>query len=202
MRFASPVVEALGPDKVLFVGLGWETLGYPAQSIAWGGLLNIVYNLGKVCLNIHGEEQYDQPEVRLDANNRLFDLAMAGRCQVANGNALVSRYFDRIETATADTPAEFVDLVKYFLAHPDEAKTVGEAARSKALALHTWDHRARLLVGWLEDGLAAWHPRQLSDRSRLNTGQLRDMYLPPYGLRQFGAMLQGRATQRLRTWRQ
>lgn len=197
MPFASAVAEALGPERVLLVGPGWDALGFPAQSIAWGSLLNVVYNLARVCLNIHAEGQYDEPEARLDANNRLFDLAMAGRCQVSNGHAVVSRYFDRTETATADTPSEFADLVRHFVAHPAEANALGQAARSKSLAAHTWDHRARLLVGWLEDGLAAWDPKGLSDRSRPDIGQLRDIYLPPYGPREFGRMLRGRATQHL-----
>ena len=44
----------LGHDSVLLVGPGWEGLGYPRQSVAvaWGPLLNVLYNLGRVCVRM------------------------------------------------------------------------------------------------------------------------------------------------------
>ena len=55
--YAESLMQAAHSRKVLFIGPGWERYGFPSQCIAWGELLNVVYNLAHICVNICNDEQ-------------------------------------------------------------------------------------------------------------------------------------------------
>jgi len=146
-QYTKLLLEELHDRKILLLGSGWEAYGYPFQTIAWGELLNSIYNLSSICLNIANDEQKDAASApRIDANNRLFDLAMAGCFQISNAPQLVRHYFDESEVVAIDSPAEWVSAVRYYLDHPDETQPFRLAARQRALAEHDWKHRAKNFV--------------------------------------------------------
>lgn len=192
--YVEALLAELGRDRVLLVGPGWEGLGYPSQSVAWGPLLNAIYNLGRVCVNVHNLEQWSTPSLRLDANNRLFDLAMAERPQVCVASATAAEFFTRDEMAVADTPQEFVSEVDRLLADPKERRAMAVRARERAMRDHSWDPRARAFAGWLQSGS---DERKTHDRARGVSAlwRLRDTMLPPYGPREIAEKLARRAAQ-------
>lgn len=192
--YVEALLAELGRDRVLLVGPGWEGLGYPSQSVAWGPLLNAIYNLGRVCVNVHNLEQWSTPSLRLDANNRLFDLAMAERPQVCVASATAAEFFTRDEMAVADTPQEFVSEVDRLLADPKERRAMAVRARERAMRDHSWDPRARAFAGWLQSGS---DERKTHDRARGVSAlwRLRDTMLPPYGPREIAEKLARRAAR-------
>jgi len=140
-RYIDKLLTKTADKHVLLLGSGWERYGFPRQLLAWGELLNLLYNCAHICINLANNEQ-NQEDKRLDANNRLFDLAMAGCFQVSNAPAVVQRYFDASQVVTAPSPEEWLDKIEYFLAHPEETAPYREAAHKKALLHHCWHHRA------------------------------------------------------------
>jgi hypothetical protein len=176
-EFIDPLLRAFPRDRILVVGSGWERFGISDQQLEWGPLLNILYNLATVCVNIHGAEQVRGRDRQLDANNRLFDLAMAGRCQVSDNPALVGDYFSPDEVATADEPQAWVQKVRELVADPRAANEYGARARSRALERHTWDARAGEFCAHLRRGLADWpaaEPHRLTIGPVLSARMLAD----------------------------
>jgi len=167
-QYIRPLLKALDGKDVLFLGSGWEAYGYPFQTVAWGKLLNIIYNLSHICLNISNDEQKNAVGApRMDANNRLFDLGMAGCFQISNAPQLVSHYFDESEVVAIDSPTEWVDAVRHYLDRPAEMEPFRKAAHKRALADHDWKNRARAFVNEIEQqvtrraetktGTSSWH---------------------------------------------
>jgi len=149
------LLAKLRDRKVLFLGSGWERYGYQFQTIAWGELLNIIYNVSSVCLNIANDEQKDAAAVpRIDANNRLFDLAMAGCFQISNAPQLVRHYFNASEVVAIDSPPEWVAAVRHYLDNPNETQPFRMAARKRALADHDWKNRAQNFLREIKNQLS------------------------------------------------
>ena len=128
--------------KILLAGAGWEKYGFPYQIIKHGKETNEIYNESKVCVNIHNDRQFAGIDKEMDANNRLFDLAMAGCCQVRNGKKMIMRYFSEDELLTADNPREWLTLIDCSLKDEYKRDKIGINARKRALKDHTWDKRA------------------------------------------------------------
>jgi hypothetical protein len=150
MMFLEPLIKALDKRPSLFIGSGWRIYDIPDQLIAWGPLLNIVYNLGKVCVNIHADAQIQGKDMRLDLNNRVFDLAMSGCCQVCDNPEGVRECFSEDEVAIADKPNEWVDLVMHMLNHPADAEAYRQKAFNRALNEHTWYKRAGEFIEFID----------------------------------------------------
>lgn len=178
--YVRPLIDTLGDRNLLFLGSGWEKYGYPFQTVAWGKLLNILYNLSQVCINLSNDEQKKAGTVsQMDANNRLFDLAMAGCFQISNAPQLVRHYFDESEVVAIDSPTDWVDSIGHYLDHPDEMQPFRVAARERALADHRWENRAKGFVSEIESRLSA---RGAQERKPSRIGilyRLKDAWLSP-----------------------
>ena len=128
--------------NVFLAGAGWDKFGYPYRIVNHGTETNTIYNESKICLNIHNDRQFAGIEKEMDANNRLFDLAMAGCCQISNGEQMVSKYFDQNEVVTADNPDKWIKSIDYYLKNETERLKIGLQAHERALKDHTWEKRA------------------------------------------------------------
>lgn len=63
-------------------------------------------------------------------NGRLYDLAAFGVCQICDNKRYLHNVFDaETEIVGFENVSECVELVRYYLAHPDEARMIGDAAR-------------------------------------------------------------------------
>lgn len=128
--------------KIFLAGNGWEKYGYPSQIVQSGEQTNLIYNQSKICVNIHNNRQYLGADIEMDANNRLFDLAMAQTCQISNGEHMISKYFTSDEVIAADNPDEWIKKIDYFLNNSDERNLVALRARNRAIVNHGWTQRA------------------------------------------------------------
>lgn len=128
--------------NVLLLGKDWDKYGQSFQLISHGPTLNLLYNSAKVCINLMNNEQKLGEDTCLDTNNRLFDLAMSGVCQISNAPQVTKHYFTQEEVPALDNPQEWLEKVEYYLTHEQERTRIGTQARERALNDHTWDNRA------------------------------------------------------------
>lgn len=78
---------------------------------------------------------------------RLFELAMMGTCIVCNPCSGIEEWFEpEKELLVVGSPEEAVDCYRFLLTHEEERRRLGQAARARAMAEHTYQHRARQLV--------------------------------------------------------
>ena len=145
--------------SIFLAGSGWEKFGYPFMIIQHGEQTNLVYNQTKVCINIHNDRQFAGVDKEMDANNRLFDLAMAGCCQVTNGEKMIVKYFNNNEVASADNPDEWIQLIDYYLKNEQLAQQLAFKARKRAIEEHTWLNRAQTFVEFTNEQLKNYYTR-------------------------------------------
>jgi spore maturation protein CgeB len=87
-------------------------------------------------------------------NTRAFELAAAGACQVVDLKEELPQLFKPGEEAVAYRDlAELRRQLTYYLAHPDEARAIGENARRRAMAEHTVRHRVEEIIATMRDRL-------------------------------------------------
>jgi hypothetical protein len=171
--------------KILLIGSGWEKYDHPFQLVAHGELLNIIYNLSKICLNIHNDTQYKGFEYQMDANNRVFDLAMAGCFQIGNAEKLVSKYFDESEVIMIDDPVKWVERIGFYLDNKDLIPEISKKAREKALFKHTWNTRAQDFIDMINENKGRFNNETLRNNLFIQIARRLDQFFPPvYQLKQ------------------
>jgi len=85
---------------------------------------------------------------------RYFEIMSSGSVLLLCDRSAAYQDVGIVENVTAamfSTPQEAVRVVRYYLGHPAEASVITQAARNLVLANHTWKHRAREVLGILED---------------------------------------------------
>jgi spore maturation protein CgeB len=184
-RYIEKLIEAASEHqwKVLLIGNGWQKFGHPYQLVAHGELLNLIYNSSRICLNIHNDIQHKGSRFQMDANNRLFDLAMAGCFQIGNATDLVKIYFEEDEVVTTNDPENIVKKVEYYLRNDNLRSETGKKAQKKALASHTWDNRATFFSDCIEKNTDNFKEQNPAFIQRML--QNSDLYrIPAYQLKQ------------------
>lgn len=151
-RFADrPVVQAAaaaGLDLVVH-GANWDRHLPPSvlgRRYVPNEELAAVYAGADVVLNDHW------PVMRRWGliSNRLFDALAAGACVVTDRvDELDECLGDGV--VVVDDPGEVGEVVRALLADSERRATVAASGRARVLAEHTFDHRARQLVGLLSE---------------------------------------------------
>ena len=73
-------------------------------------------------------------------NGRLYDLAAYGVCQICDNKSHLHHVFEPgKEIIGFDTTTECIDLIRYDLAHPEEARAIGAAGQARYLQDYTMD---------------------------------------------------------------
>jgi spore maturation protein CgeB len=85
-------------------------------------------------------------------NTRTFELAASGACQVVDlKEELPSLLKPGEELLAYRDLGDLRRLLDYHLAHPDEARAIGENAMKRALCEHTLRHRIEEMVATVEE---------------------------------------------------
>ena len=133
-------------------GPGWDGADPPvrdlvAGSSVWGREKLTIYCGARLSLNQH----HPMNDI-VGVNTRTFELAAAGACQVVDLKDELPALFKPGEEVVAyhDLP-ELRQQLDYYLAHPDEARTIGNNARRRAMAEHTIRHRIDEMLQALEE---------------------------------------------------
>jgi spore maturation protein CgeB len=155
-RFASPLsfvgsrypyrerfVRELADYPVRLWGGGWSRAEDPVvrRMVAGGPVFGrdklCVYAGSTVSLNHH----HPMNDI-VGVNTRTFELAAAGAFQLVDAKDDVARLFKPgDEIVTYRDQVELRRHLDFYLAHPDEARAIGDNARRRALADHTLRHR-------------------------------------------------------------
>jgi len=138
--------------RVVTRGSGWSH-GY----IARDAMLEL-YAGSAVVLTTADWEAHAVPMVK----HRLLDTAMLGAFQIAQDAPDLRSYFPADEVPSFTSATDLVDSVRAALADPAARRGSADAARTRALAEHTWRTRFPQLI----DGLT-FSPRDAAGRSQL-----------------------------------
>ncbi|HZG15552.1 MAG TPA: glycosyltransferase [Candidatus Bathyarchaeia archaeon] len=107
-----------------------------------------VYHQSKIALGIQN--------ARDQVTQRTFEILGVGGFMLANRTeALTSMFTEGVEIVYSDSPAETLEKVSYYLAHPELRYQIGQAARRKILAEHTYQHRLEAIWPQVEPMIIA-----------------------------------------------
>jgi O-antigen biosynthesis protein len=84
-----------------------------------------------------------------DVNMRVFEGLCSGSLLVTNDlsdNGQADLFQDRVHLATYRDPDEMLEIIAYYLAHPDEREAIAAAGRAEAVSRHTYRHRMERLL--------------------------------------------------------
>ena len=110
-----------------------------------------IFNASEINLNLHSSQERDGVEPFGDfVNPRTFELAAAGAFQLVDNRQLLEENFEiGREAAVFHDEKELQEQITHYLAHPEERKQISLAARSRALAEHTYQHRLRTMLEYI-----------------------------------------------------
>ncbi len=146
-------------DNFKIFGSGWAGVPAPLKDHLFAGGRRVnqeecaqIYAQGLVNLNLHSSFNQGPdfaPESRF-VNPRTFEIAASGSLQIVDRRPLLPPLFQEgHEVVTAESPQSLPDLIDYYLGNYDEARAIGQAARRRVLAEHTYGHRLKFLLDCL-----------------------------------------------------
>jgi spore maturation protein CgeB len=141
-------VRELAAYPLRLWGAGWGRARDPdVRRLAAGGA---VFGRAKLCVYSGSTLSLNQHHPMNDivgVNTRAFELAAAGACQVVDlKQDLPALFKPGEEVVTYRNLPELRRQIDHYLAHPAEARIVGENARRRALAEHTLRHRVEHIL--------------------------------------------------------
>lgn len=102
-----------------------------------------IYARARVGLNVHLPEQI---EWACEVNERTYQLAACGVPQLVDHPKLIDQLFSPEAVFVADTPAEYRELFRDIIAHPEDATQRALRAQADVFSRHTTFHRADAFV--------------------------------------------------------
>ncbi|HWM77104.1 MAG TPA: glycosyltransferase, partial [Methylomirabilota bacterium] len=133
-------------------GGGWRRAESPdiqalvAGGPVWGRAKLAIYSGSTLSLNHH----HPMNDI-VGVNTRAFELAASGACQVVDLKDELPALFTPGEEIVAYRDLdEMKKHLTYYLAHPDEARAIGQNALKRALREHTLRHRIDEMLAVIE----------------------------------------------------
>lgn len=163
VRFLEQIRSPLEGQRFLLAGQWWERLVpgppftvlkglfFPSDVAALAAASRLAVNLERDAQDPAHFEGNGSGIPALSPNNRTFDLAALGVAQLVQWREDLFRWFEPDEVVAFRSPEEWVDLARYYLQPSQEAerRRIGERARRRALAEHTFRHR----IAWILEHL-------------------------------------------------
>ncbi len=155
-RFAAPLsfvgsrydyrerfVRELADYPVRLWGHGWSKSTDPViRRMVAGGPVYGRDKLAVYCGSTLSLNHHHPMNDIVGVNTRAFELAAAGACQLVDAKDDIARLFKAgEEVVTYRDLGELRRHIDHYLAHPDDARAIGENARRRALGEHTLRHR-------------------------------------------------------------
>jgi spore maturation protein CgeB len=155
-RFAAPLsfvgshydyrerfVRELADYPVRLWGHGWSKSADPViRGMVAGGPIYGRDKLAVYCGSTLSLNHHHPMNDIVGVNTRAFELAAAGACQLVDAKDDIARLFKAgEEVVTYRDLGELRRHIEHYLAHPADARAIGENSRRRALAEHTLRHR-------------------------------------------------------------
>lgn len=150
---ALPMLEYLAcSTPIEFFGYGADSLSRSSPIVArhhgevWGLDMYRALARSRVTLNRHINVAEN------NANNmRLYEATGVGTLLITDRKDNLGELFEvGKEVAAYSTPEEAAELIRYYIAHPDEASEIARAGQARTLRDHTYQRRMEELVPVLE----------------------------------------------------
>lgn len=154
---ALPMLEYLARSTpIKFFGYGAGSLSRSSPVVArhhgevWGLDMFRTLARSRVTLNRHINV------AESCANNmRLYEATGVGALLITDRKDNLGKLFEvGKEVVAYSTPEEAAELIRYYIAHPDEAREIARAGQARTLREHTYQRRMEELVPVLEQYLA------------------------------------------------
>jgi glycosyltransferase involved in cell wall biosynthesis/spore maturation protein CgeB len=111
-------------------------------------------NQSKVVLTLHRDftNSIDTPSIAATPGPRLFEVALAGTCQLVDGGLPeVTKYFTPgNEIELFDGKQEALDRLRELLSNPQKRNMMAHEAQARALLEHTYSHRISFVLDQLK----------------------------------------------------
>lgn len=105
-----------------------------------------IFSASKISLNIHGSHMIH------GENFRVFEVAACGGVSFSLPKPDLLRCFaPDAEVVIFENIGDLHKKIKYYLANPDKLQKIGESAKIRVLADHTYAHRVRTILDILSD---------------------------------------------------
>ncbi|MDQ7831848.1 MAG: glycosyltransferase [Desulfovibrionaceae bacterium] len=143
-------VEALLPFSPLLVGdRHWKKTLPASPAWRWHPPLDYYRELPRFYPCSHINLNCTSLQMKGAVNQRVFDVPACGGFVLTDRREQLHLAFAPQETACYDDPDEIPDLVRHYLAHPQERRRISAQARNHILAEHTYVHRLGTLLSVL-----------------------------------------------------
>lgn len=155
---ALPMLEYLADHTpITFFGYGAGSLSRSSPIVSrhkgevWGLDMYRALARSRVTLNRHINVAENF------ANNmRLYEATGVGSLLITDRKDNLGELFEiGKEVVAYDSPEEAAELIRYYAAHPDEARAIAQAGQARTLREHTYQHRMVELAPILERHLGA-----------------------------------------------
>lgn len=134
------LIEAFG-QKFSVYGTGWGRTTSSKGSITYYEQ-NAVYNSSLIAININNFNN-----VAMYFSDRQLITMASGALVLCHYIPELERYFEnKRDVVWFHSPQECVELVKYYLEHPDEAREIGKNGAKKIVEQHTYAARVKELA--------------------------------------------------------
>ena len=153
-QYRTRCVRQLLPFKPLIVGdRGWRQ-NFRHESLPWRLHSELSYYSELPAFYPWSDINFNctSKQMKGAVNQRIFDVPAAGAFVLTDWRDQTESLFEPgKELICYREPEEIPDLVRYFLAHPEERQRIARAARARVLAEHTWAHRVRRILTQLRE---------------------------------------------------
>jgi len=106
--------------------------------------VNFLYNCARIGLSLHEDERWQ------GVNNRTFEICGAGcLCLVDKWNDIPAMFEVGKEIITYDSPEAMNEQIRRYLGDESARRRIARAARQRAHAQHTFQHRVHRLISLL-----------------------------------------------------
>jgi len=105
-----------------------------------------IYSASKIVMNIHHDQSVH------GVNTRTFDIPACGAFEMVDYKPDMENLFSvGKEIVCFKSDDELVEMIRYYLSHPQERKMIAESGSKRVLSSHTWTHRAKQVVKELSE---------------------------------------------------
>ena len=143
------------PDRqFLLGGNGWHDKAMPANVRAIGHVFTGDHNaFNTASLAVLNVARDSMAEVGFSPATRVFEAAGAGACLITDAWEGIEQFLEPgTEVLVAHDGAEVAEHLRHLT--PERARAIGDAARTRILAAHTYDRRAAQLDALLHETVA------------------------------------------------